>query len=164
MGVPFPASLWYLTHQRQVALHDHCLLSGSRLTYWSAFAVKMSLTVAEKKEFVKLVCLCLLWYAISSANNVVGKTLLNYFPYPNTLSMVQLLSITVYSEPVLRCLRIRPHAEMSWSYYASVIVPLATGKFLAVLFSHISIWKVPLSYAHTGKLLFPKLPISFLLN
>ena len=111
----------------------------------------MSLTLAEKKEFIKLVCLCMMWYAISSANNVVGKTLLNYFPYPNTLSMVQLLSITLYSEPVLRYLRIRPHSEMSWSYYASVIVPLATGKFLAVLFSHISMWKVPLSYAHTGK-------------
>ena len=114
----------------------------------------MSLTLAEKKEFIKLVCLCMMWYAISSANNVVGKTLLNYFPYPNTLSMVQLLSITLYSEPVLRYLRIRPHSEMSWSYYASVIVPLATGKFLAVLFSHISIWKVPLSYAHTGKQIF----------
>ncbi|XP_043237064.1 solute carrier family 35 member E1 homolog [Amphibalanus amphitrite] len=121
----------------------------------------MSLTLAEKKEFVKLVCLCLLWYAISSVNNVVGKTLLNYFPYPNTLSMVQLLSITVYSEPILRCLRIRPHSDMSWSYYVSVIVPLATGKFLAVLFSHISIWKVPLSYAHTVKATMPIFTVIF---
>ncbi|XP_037081218.1 solute carrier family 35 member E1 homolog [Pollicipes pollicipes] len=121
----------------------------------------MSLTAGEKKEFARLVFLCILWYAISSANNIVGKTLLNYFPYPMTLSIVQLLSITVYSEPMLRCLSIRRPTDISWDYYAMCIIPLAVGKFLAVLFAHISIWKVPLSYAHTVKATMPLFTVFF---
>lgn len=102
-------------------------------------------------EIARVVFLCGIWYLVSSSNNVVGKTLLNEFPYPMTVTMVQLLSIALYSSPVLRWMRVRRRAEISWSYYKRIIIPLAFGKFIASVFSHVSIWRVPVSYAHTGK-------------
>ena len=39
-------------------------------------------------QAAKVASLCLLWYAFSSASNIVGKQILNEFPYPMTLSMV----------------------------------------------------------------------------
>ena len=106
-----------------------------------------------KKEIVIIVVLCLFWYSTSSLNNVIGKRLLNQFPYPLTVTIVQLFSITAFSGPALKVLGIQPrkNADISWSYFKKLIIPLAFGKFLATVFSHISLWKVPASYAHTGK-------------
>ena len=91
-------------------------------------------------------------YLISSSNNVIGKLVLNEFPYPMTLTMVQLLSISLYSGPLLKFWNIRPGLQSSFSkdYYWKLIIPLAFGKFLSSVFSHISIWRVPVSFAHTG--------------
>ena len=65
--------------------------------------------------------------------------------------MIQLLSITVYSGPFFNLFKIRKYADMNWRYYMTYIVPLAFGKFLSSVASHMSIWKVPVSYAHTGE-------------
>lgn len=105
----------------------------------------------ERAEIIKVLSLCILWYAISSGNNVVGKMLLNEFPYPMSVTMIQLLSITFYSGPVLKLMGVRRQIDISWKYYKLIILPLALGKFLASVFSHVSLWKVPVSYAHTGK-------------
>jgi Triose-phosphate Transporter family len=68
-----------------------------------------------------------------------------------TVTMIQLLSITVYSGPFFNLFNIRKYADMNWRYYIQFIIPLALGKFLSSVSSHISIWKVPVSYAHTGE-------------
>lgn len=105
----------------------------------------------EGRETVTILFLCVLWYVVSSSNNVVGKLLLSEFPYPMTVTMVQLTSITILSGPFFSLWGVRKSsAEISWRYYFRLIVPLALGKFLANVFSHVSIWKVPVSYAHTG--------------
>ncbi|KAK8401047.1 hypothetical protein O3P69_002671 [Scylla paramamosain] len=106
-------------------------------------------------EIVRVVLLCVAWYLISSGNNVVGKTLLNEFPYPMTVTMVQLVSIATCSSPVLRWMKVRRRSDISWSYYKRIIIPLALGKFIASVFSHVSIWRVPVSYAHTVKATMP---------
>jgi solute carrier family 35 protein E1 len=105
----------------------------------------------QAKEVFTVLFFCILWYVVSSSNNVIGKMLLNDFPYPMTVTMVQLTSITLYSGPFFNMWGVRKFVDISWSYYVKVIVPLALGKFLASVSSHISIWKVPVSYAHTGK-------------
>lgn len=111
--------------------------------------------MAETREILNVVILCLLWYVVSSSNNVIGKMLLSDFPYPMTVTMIQLLSITVYSEIFFNMWGIRKYVDMSWSYYFKLIVPLALGKFIASVLSHVSIWKVPVSYAHTVKATMP---------
>ncbi|KAJ8933200.1 hypothetical protein NQ318_008049 [Aromia moschata] len=111
--------------------------------------------VKHTKEICTVLFLCVLWYAVSSTNNVIGKMLLNEFPYPVTMTMVQLLSITILSGPFFNLWGVRKYVDISWPYYFRLIVPLALGKFIASVFSHVSIWKVPVSYAHTVKATMP---------
>ncbi|XP_054007236.1 solute carrier family 35 member E1 homolog [Hylaeus anthracinus] len=110
----------------------------------------------NSREVATVLFLCLLWYGISSSSNVVGKMLLSEFPYPMTVTMVQLTSITIYSGPFFNLWGVRKYSsDISWGYYLRLIVPLALGKFVANVFSHVSIWKVPVSYAHTVKATMP---------
>lgn len=111
--------------------------------------------MAETREILNVVILCILWYVVSSSNNVIGKMLLSEFPYPMSVTMVQLLSISVYSEIFFNMWGIRKYIDMSWTYYAKLIIPLALGKFTASVLTHVSIWKVPVSYAHTVKATMP---------
>ncbi|XP_012271081.1 solute carrier family 35 member E1 homolog [Orussus abietinus] len=108
------------------------------------------------REVLTILFLCILWYLTSSSSNVVGKMLLSDFPYPMTVTMVQLTSITVYSGPFFDLWGVRKAtSEITWGYYYRLIVPLAIGKFMSNVFSHVSIWKVPVSYAHTVKATMP---------
>lgn len=63
--------------------------------------------------------------------------------------MVQLVSIVIYSEPLLR-FYVRGHKTVESGIFKKIIIPLAVGKFLASVTAHISIWRVPVSYSHTG--------------
>ena len=106
---------------------------------------------ATSREILTVVGLCAIWYSSSSLNNVVGKVVLSDFPYPMTVSMVQLVSIWIYCYPILKLWSIPSSGKIPLRYWFTMIFPLAFGKFVASVMSHISIWKVPVSYAHTGK-------------
>ena len=107
--------------------------------------------IATYQLGLKIISLCTLWYIVSSLNNIVGKIILSDFPYPMTVSLVQLMSITVYSLPILKVWNI-PKLDRSvpLKYWVKTLLPLAMGKVFASVSAHISIWKVPVSYAHTG--------------
>lgn len=106
----------------------------------------------SSRHVAVVLLMCLLWYVISSSNNVIGKMVLNEFPFPMTVTLIQLCSITLYSGPFFNLWRIRKYQDIPRAYYMRLIVPLAIGKLLASVTSHISLWKVPVSYAHTGQL------------
>ncbi|CAB4054472.1 SLC35E1 [Lepeophtheirus salmonis] len=106
------------------------------------------------RNCLRILLLCGGWYSVSSANGVIGKWILSEFPHPMSLTMVQLLSITLYSRPLMVLLNVRSFS-VTWKYYLKLIVPLAFAKFLFSVMSHISIWKVPVSYAHTVKATMP---------
>ncbi|CAK1604646.1 unnamed protein product [Parnassius mnemosyne] len=108
-------------------------------------------TAGGRREALTVVALCIAWYTLSSASNVVGKLAMTEFPYPLTVTMVQLLSVVVYSAPAFALCGVRREPEYPRSYYWRMLVPLAIAKFFTTLFSQVSIWKVPISYAHTVK-------------
>jgi len=112
------------------------------------------ITKNDLRDFIKIVFICIGWYIVSSTNGVLGKMILSRFPYPMTVTMVHLSSIAVFSSPLLKMLRIR-ESESTWSHHKSLLLPLAFGKFVSSVFSHISLWKVPVSYAHTVKASMP---------
>lgn len=104
----------------------------------------------SRRETLTVAALCGAWYALSSASNVVGKLVLTDFPYPMTVAIVQLASAAAYSAPALRACGVRsqpPPPGAGWR----ALLPLAFAKFLTALFSQVSLWKVPVSYAHTGE-------------
>ncbi|XP_068630414.1 solute carrier family 35 member E1 homolog isoform X2 [Battus philenor] len=104
-----------------------------------------------RREALTVVALCVAWYALSSASNVVGKLAMTDFPYPLTVTMVQLLSLVAYSAPALSACGVRREPDFPRAYYWRTLVPLAVAKFFTTMFSQVSIWKVPISYAHTVK-------------
>ncbi|CAG0889179.1 unnamed protein product [Cyprideis torosa] len=126
--------------------------------------------MSEVREIVKILILIVLWYVVSASNNVIGKSVLMQFPYPMTLTMVQLLSIALYSGPLFRVFGVRSNKqklssdednqrgyteEPSWRYWWTYVIPLAFGKFFSSVSGHVSLWKVSVSYAHTVKASMP---------
>lgn len=109
----------------------------------------------EVKEFVRIVFICIAWYIVSSSNGVLGKTILSQFPYPMTVTMVQLASIALWSPPLLALLGVRSYQSSGWSYHIRMLLPLALAKFISSVLAHISIWKVSVSYSHTVKASMP---------
>lgn len=111
----------------------------------------------------------------SAADNVLVKELLNEFPFPLTVTLVQLASTWILCVPLIRYVNTNlifelikfesfsrlwkvPPPEYLYQnriYYFKLIIPLAIGKFLAQLASHVSLWKIPISYAHSIKATMP---------
>ena len=62
----------------------------------------MDISRSDLREFVRIIFVCICWYIVSSSNGVLGKTILSQFPFPMTVTMVQLVSISVWSPPLLK--------------------------------------------------------------
>lgn len=122
------------------------------LTYASLWACALTLRMEELNyvETLKFVVVCLMWYICSAGGNIIGKLVLNEIPYPMTVTMTQLVAISVYMEPIFWFLQTPNTGNITRSCYLKLILPLAFGKFFSSVSSHISIWKSTVSYAHTG--------------
>ena len=108
------------------------------------------MAVGFRTEAFRIILLCSLWYTISSTNNVIGKKILIDFPFPVTVAMVQVLSTALYLSPTLHIWKVPPMRSIPRSSLVKLILPLSFGKAFSSITSHVSIWKVAVSYAHTG--------------
>ena len=111
------------------------------------------MAVGFRTEAFQIIFLCLLWYTISSTNNVIGKKILMDFPFPVTVALVQLVSTAMYLSPTLRVWNVAPMKSLPKSSLLKLILPLSFGKAFAKITGQVSIWKVPVSYSHTGRLI-----------
>lgn len=125
-----------------------------------------TLVEATKSTSLVFVGLLVTWYAVSVGHNLLNKRLLeaDLFPYPVTLTLFQLTAITIYSWTYIRIKATRNatsgdpnvHSIVSISEALgkkrnrTLIVFLSLGKFLSLVFSHLSLYQIPLAFTHTG--------------
>lgn len=138
-----------------------------------AAATAGSLVSAQSTSNLLFIGLLLVWYSLSVGHNILNKRLLDadLFPFPFTLTLLQLAAITLYSYVYIRWSSGR-HAsygllESSQDINRHVVVPisdvlakkrnrtlivaLSLGKFMSLVFSHLSLYQVPLAFTHTGQ-------------
>ncbi|KJE96983.1 solute carrier family 35 member E1, variant [Capsaspora owczarzaki ATCC 30864] len=114
-----------------------------------------------RQTVVHVVGICVLWFLSSALTNNVGKTVLMKFPFPTTVTMTQQLVITFCMYLTLYVFRLHPRQPISMSQYRSLILPLSLAKILTSISSHVSLWLVPVSYAHTIKAIAPIFAVIF---
>ncbi|KIH49050.1 hypothetical protein ANCDUO_20876 [Ancylostoma duodenale] len=71
-----------------------------------------------------------------------------------TLALSNLMWVPVYSIPLLRIWEFKA-VKLTSSQYNKYLTPISAGKALAVVSAYFSLWKVPVSYAHTVKASMP---------
>ncbi|EGD72605.1 T-cell receptor beta chain ANA 11 [Salpingoeca rosetta] len=106
---------------------------------------------SARKELVRAVGLCMLWYLGSMMNSIFSKSAMKVFPRPITVTMAQLLMVNI-------CLPFFLPSKMprlSRKDWTSWVIPLTVLKIVVSLSSQISILKVPVAYAHTVKGMMP---------
>lgn len=89
------------------------------------------------------------WYLASSLSNNTNKQILNVFPRPMVLSVVQLGCIAVYSTLYLLYqgkMKVISVRQLIW-----FVLPLSISNFCSHVFTYTSLKEVPVSFVHTVK-------------
>ncbi|KAI9018900.1 triose-phosphate transporter family-domain-containing protein [Hyaloraphidium curvatum] len=105
-------------------------------------------------DTAKFVGLCFLWYSTSALTNNIGKSILNHYSFPVTLTIVQFLLTGLFTAVFghgLGFTRIRaPTREIIMT-----TAPLSLFQIVGHVMSSVAIMYVPVSFAHTIKALSP---------
>lgn len=114
----------------------------------------------SSNQTVFFILIILIWYSVSVGHNLLNKRLLegDLFPFPFTLTLLQLSAITIYSFIYIKYFSndekhvITSISEvLSYRRNRTLIIGLSLGKFLTLVFSHLSLTQVPLAFTHTGE-------------
>jgi len=104
---------------------------------------------------IKVSVLCVILYTLSSLNNVIGKKLLMKYPYPMTLTLSHMSANSFLLYPALLLAGVNTNVKYSSHFIWRFMIPLGFGKLLGSVTSHISIWRMSVSYTHTIKASLP---------
>ena len=110
-----------------------------------------------------VVAMCLGWYATSTMGSVLNKVILivsgfyeklqthaQDYQVPFTIALVSLLSVGVFSEPMLYIWKVPAHT-MSVKYQLQWVVPISAARAIAATSAYASLSLVPISYSNTGR-------------
>jgi hypothetical protein len=114
---------------------------------WSRIPQSQHFVVSDNLKFILNCCM---WYISSSVTNNIGKSIMNSFQFPVTLTFVQFGLVafwcyvvsTVFTSRDIR----RPTQDI-----LKTIAPLAVFLIVGHVFSSIAISRVPVSLVHTIK-------------
>ncbi|KAF8468420.1 triose-phosphate transporter family-domain-containing protein [Kalaharituber pfeilii] len=120
---------------------------------------------------VKLVVLCLIWYLVSGLSNTSTKSILNAFPQPVTLTIVQFgfvsgwcISLSFLSKLIPSLCRLIPGMRNGLKSPTRAIilttVPLSIFQLCGHIFSSIATGQIDVSLVHTIKGLSPLFTVS----
>ncbi|KAI0788720.1 triose-phosphate transporter family-domain-containing protein [Abortiporus biennis] len=126
--------------------------STSQPTPWSILS---SAPAFPSGDTVRFVLLCCLWYASSALSSNTGKSIMNQFRYPVTLTFVQFGFVAGYCllfmSPLINFSRLkRPSKAILHSTF-----PMGCFQVGGHIFSSMAISRIPVSTVHTIKALSP---------
>ncbi|KAK9325952.1 triose-phosphate transporter family-domain-containing protein [Lipomyces orientalis] len=116
---------------------------------------------------VKLIVLSLSWYWSSAVSNTLTKSILNAFPYPITLTVLQFAFVVFWAVTISSLTRSKvpgvarlvPFSHSGITRPTKQIVltvaPMAVFQLAGHIFSHIATSKIPVAVVHTIKGLSP---------
>jgi len=94
--------------------------------------------------------LCVIWYVVSLGKALLAKYISTLFKKPLTLSFVQLVSISIYSIPLLYFCNLKFNS-ISRYYFFRFLIPLSILKALTTASGHLAIWNISVSYSQISK-------------
>ena len=119
----------------------------------------------SRHSSLKFVLQCSIWYASSAMSSNTGKSIMNHFRYPVTLTFVQFFFVAsycaIFMSPLVGFSRLRPPTRAIFN----ATLPMGAFQVGGHIFSSMAISRIPVSTVHTIKvrtfLSHPDLPLIF---
>ncbi|GAA5802342.1 hypothetical protein HPULCUR_007806 [Helicostylum pulchrum] len=124
-----------------------------RLGWWNE--TRFSLT-----DNVKFVLNCCMWYISSSVTNNIGKSIMNVFVFPVTLTFIQ-FGLVAFWSLVFSLVFQSKNIRSPTAVIVKTIAPLAVFLIVGHIFSSVAISRIPVSLVHTIKALAPLFTVLF---
>lgn len=106
---------------------------------------------------LKFIFQCCIWYASSAMSSNTGKSIMNQFRYPVTLTFVQFFFVAsfcaLFMSPLVRFSKFRPPTRAIFN----ATLPMGAFQVGGHIFSSMAISRIPVSTVHTIKVFTPDL-------
>ncbi|KAI8094910.1 triose-phosphate transporter family-domain-containing protein [Gilbertella persicaria] len=126
-------------------------------------AIKSRLSLGNHftvSDNLKFILNCCMWYLSSSLTNNIGKSIMNAFQFPVTLTFVQFGLVAFWCYLVSIVFK-ATHIRSPTHEIIKTIAPLAIFLIVGHIFSSVAISRVPVSLVHTIKALAPLFTVAF---
>jgi drug/metabolite transporter (DMT)-like permease len=124
---------------------------------WNRIPGNKHFTISDNLKFILNCCM---WYISSSLTNNIGKTIMNMFKYPITLTFVQFGLVAIWCY-LISTFFTHTHIRTPTKDIVKTIAPLAVFLIIGHVFSSVAISRIPVSLVHTIKALAPLFTVLF---